>query len=478
MTESTLVDPVSAGMRIDPEHPALISDSGRSMIFDELDTVVGTFAAGIEEITEGSNVPVAVAHSDRFIAVQLLLAAIRAGAIATPINPSVDIDTVAERLDRGDVEVLITDIEPFQSNSIETVPPSSLSEDVYIEGEDLSVDQPITQLFTSGSTGEPKPIIHTAGNHLAASRGAIDRLDLDTEDRWFDPLGLHHMGGFAPVLRCFPEGITVVLSEETPPDDLLGAIDRTESTIASVVPTMVYRELEGDVDVPEHLRCLLVGGAPLRESLYRRARDSDLPVWASYGLTETVGQVATATPTERDNHPGTVGEPLRDTEVRILDNGGNEVTANTPGRIEIIGPTVSESVASATTQSGAHLETNDIGQLDEAGRLWIFGRVDHAIHTGGETVHPHRIEEVFAEHPSIDDIAVIGMADPEWGERVVAAIVSDASIDPAELKRWAGDRLRPPEVPKSTVSVETIPRTVSGTVDRDTLRHLLEESGC
>lgn len=473
MTDGDLIDPVTAGMDRRPTHPAIVCTDGRSYTFEELDAIVGTYASGLEAAEVTNETAIAVSHTDRITAVKLLLAIIRAGGVATPIDPSADLDTVEDRIHRGAVEVLLTDIERFQSVPCDTIAPASLQDTGTLSGTTIPADRSVTQLFTSGSTGDPKPIVHTARNHRAASIGAVERLDLGEDDRWFDPLGLHHMGGFAPVLRCLPEGLTVSLTESRGPGDWLDLIDETESSIASVVPTMLYRELEGAVAVPDQLRCILVGGAPLRESLYRRARAAELPIWASYGLTETVGQVATATPDERDEHPGTVGRPLLDTQLNILDEDGTEVATNTPGRIVVEGPTVSESVATSTT-NGARLETNDIGQLDEADRLWIFGRVDHAIHTGGETVHPHRIEEVIADHPAIDDVAVVGMTDPEWGELVVAAIVSDASIDHTDIKRWAGDRLRPSEVPKTSITVESIPRTISGTIDRDILRERLE----
>lgn len=477
MAEHRLADPLTIGANEWPTHTALESDDGRSFTFHALDRRVAQLAGRLHDHGVVKADRLGVAYRDRFEASVALLAGIRAGGIVTPIDSQVDQPAIAERIDQGELACLLTDREDIAGvEGCAVIHPEALEEAAPIDGDPIPEHRPISQLFTSGSTGEPKPIIHTAGNHAAAATGARDRLALTREDRWFDPLGLHHMGGFAPLLRGLPEGIPVVVTSTSAPSTLFEEIERTQATIASVVPTMLYRALETESSPPDALRCLLVGGAPLRESLFQRARDAGIPVWSSYGLTETLGQVATATPGERDAHPGTVGRPLPELSVRILDDDGAEVAGREPGLIEVAGPTVSASVATAETDHRWRLKTADIGHVED-GRLWIHGREDDAIHTGGETVHPHRVEETIATHAAVADVAVVGLEDPEWGERVVAAVVTQQSLEDEQLRVWCQERLPAHAVPKSVFTVDAIPRTVSGTIDRESLRVNLAQGG-
>ncbi len=477
MSESHLPDPVGIGATTWPKATALATSDGRSLTYQELDETVGVTAGWLNNHETNPGSAIGVAVTDRLSAVVVILSVIRAGGIATPIDPTSEPETIEYRMQQGDIEVLITDVDGLEDETdMPVFSPYQVREGTVIEPSPIPKTQPITQLFTSGSTGEPKPVIHTIRNHTAAGRAAVDRLALDTGERWYDPLGFHHMGGFAPILRSLPEGTSVILSAEPAPDGYLAEIAASEATIASIVPTMLYRALETETAAPETLRCLLVGGAPLRESLYQRARNAAFPVWATYGLTETIGQVTTATPAERDAHPGTVGRPLSNIGVRILDADGAPVDADTVGRIEVTGPTVSETVATTHSDRGWRLVTEDVGKLDEAGRLWIVGRHDDAIHTGGETVHPLAVEERLATHPSVDDVVVVGLPDPEWGERVVAAIVPTRSIEEDELREWSTEQLDAHAVPKTFVEVDAIPRTVSGTVDRQAVRATLTQA--
>lgn len=472
MARSSVPDPVGTAAAAHADRTVLATDDDRHLTGGELAGLVGARAGALRAAGVAPGERVAVARDDRLAACVDLLAVIRAGGVAAPVNPGSD---VVNRLERGGLTTLLTDIDALgglvgTSVTLLTDPPAGEP----VGPEAIPADRAVSLVFTSGSTGEPTPVVHTAGNHAAASEAAVERLDLSPFDRWYDPLGLHHMGGFAPLTRCLPVGVPVVVSDEPGPTDLLARIDATGATVASVVPTMVHRALETEATVPAQLRCLLVGGAPLREALYRRARARELPVWASYGLTETMGQVATARPAERDAHPDTVGRPLAGVEVRIVGEDGRQRPPGEPGTIHVSGPTVSPQRATDRGAPAPGLLTGDVGHLDEAGRLWVHGRRDGAIQTGGEVVFPHRVEAVLAMHPTVDDAAVFGVDDPRWGERVVAVVAGEAPEADA-LGAWCRDHLPAHAVPKTFAVVDGVPRTVSGTVDVAALRERLAE---
>ncbi|MFP4629036.1 MAG: AMP-binding protein, partial [Halobacteriales archaeon] len=335
-------------------------------------------------------------------------------------------------------------------------------------GADIPADRPVTLLFTSGTTGEPTPIVHAVGNHAAAAIVAAERPGLGPDDRWYDPLGLHHAGGLMPVVRSAYAQVPVVLAPAVRLDGHLAAIQRHGATVASVVPPMLERALADGEAVPEALRCLLVGGAPLSDDLYARARTAGVPVWPTYGLTETLGQVATATPAERDGRPGTSGRALAGVELRVVADGDSP-TADASGRIAIAAPTA----APDATDADGWLRTRDRGRLDDDGYLYVEGRLDDAIRTGGELVWPAPVAEVLEAHPDVREAAVVGLFDARWGEVVAAGVVGADDLDLEELEVHCRDRLDAHARPRHLVQLRALPRTASGTVDRDALRERL-----
>jgi O-succinylbenzoic acid--CoA ligase len=243
------------------------------------------------------------------------------------------------------------------------------------------------------------------------------------------------------------------------------------------------------------------------------------PLHPTYGLTEAASQVATATPDEVRERPGTVGRPLDGVEVRIREGEiqvrGPTVAAGYLGRARAAGAVVREGrtiprqgepalepvpgrAPSAGDEDGGDegggapgqpplvdsdgwLATGDAGELDDEGFLRVTGRLSARIVTGGVTVDPAEVERVLRSHPEVRDACVVGMPDEEWGERVVAAVALDPDapeadrgppLDEAALAVWFGDRLAPPKRPRLVRFVEKLPRNASGKVDRPAVRAL------
>lgn len=457
-----------------PERTVLASDEGRSATATALDETVGRRAGALIDAGVAEGDRVGICRADRWATVIDIFALMRLNAVAAPVDPNAGLERLSALVDAGSLTHLVVEDARNVPAPVTAIDTAALVNGERIGGRPRPADQPSSLLFTSGTTGEPTPVIHTAANHEAAAANAVAGLDLDRHDRWYDPLGLHHMGGFAPLVRCLPHGIQVVISDEVAPSTYLECADDTGATVVSVVPTMVHDALERGDRPPPSLDCLLVGGAPLRESLFRRARAAGYPVWPSYGLTETIGQVATATPGERERHPGTVGRPLPGSSVTILDETGANRPPGIPGRIAVTAGTVSPERGTPVS-NGWQLITADIGEVDDEGRLWVHGRQDDAIQTGGTLVFPASVEAVLLEHPTVTDAAVFGLPDDRWGERVTAAVVGER-IDPAAIDEHARSQLDPPAIPKAIHQVDDIPRTVSGTVDRTALIERLDSA--
>ena len=202
-----------------------------------------------------------------------------------------------------------------------------------------------------------------------------------------------------------------------------------------------------------------------------------MPLFTTYGMTETASQIATATPAELRSDPATVGRPLRTVTVRILDQDGSTREAGEGGEIAVSGPVVSPGYLDSSWDRSdtGWFHTGDEGYLDADGQLYVTGRRSDLIITGGENVHPQEVETAFLKLPTVEDVAVVGLPDDEWGQRVAALVVPAGDPSAAALEAAVGERLPGYAVPKTIRFADSIPRTGSGTVDRAAVRRLLSE---
>ncbi len=327
-----------------------------------------------------------------------------------------------------------------------------------------------TILYTSGTTGHPKGVMLTHGNHAASACASRRRLGVRAGDRWLCALPLHHVGGLSIVMRSVLDGIPLVLHERFDARAVWTTIVAERITLLSLVPTMLHRMLadEQAERVDHALRCVLVGGAALDPALHARARACGLPVVATYGLTEAASQVATAMVGDAR---ADVGPVLPGTTVRIADPDPHG-----QGEILVAGPTVMagyfrDPAATAAALRDGWLHTGDVGRVDADGRLTILDRRTDVVVTGGENVYPSAVETVLLAHPDVAEAGVYGVDDPEWGKRVHAAVVlrAGATLDAAAVQRWCRERLAGYATPRVVVAVAALPRTVSGKLRRGAL---------
>jgi O-succinylbenzoic acid--CoA ligase len=319
------------------------------------------------------------------------------------------------------------------------------------------------------------------GNLLASATASAFRLGIDPEDRWLVPLSLHHMGGIAPILRSTLYGTTAIVRESFSPGGTVDDMREYDATCVSLVPTMLRRMLSARGTLPGSLRFVLVGGAPCPEELIERCRDYSVPICPTYGMTETASQVATARHDEAYDNPGSVGRALLWTDVTVVDSAGTPVDPGESGELVVRGPTVTpgyyDDPAATGEAIGTYgLHTGDVGYQDESGRLYVLNRLDDRILTGGENVDPGEVVDALRAHESVEEAAVVGIDDPEWGERVAALLVPvDDSVDLEALEAHLRDRLAGFKLPRTIGTVEELPRTVSGTVEREAVRERLRD---
>jgi O-succinylbenzoic acid--CoA ligase len=322
----------------------------------------------------------------------------------------------------------------------------------------------------------------------ASAVASAVRLGVTPDDRWYDPLGVHHTGGLVPLVRATLYGTAVVLRDGFDAATALADLAAHGATGVSLVPTMLRRVLDaadgpdGPAEFPPAVRTVLLGGAPARRELIEACRERSVPVHPTYGMTETASQIATAEPADAFDFAGTVGRPLMWTGVTVVDDDGSVLPPGETGELVVSGPTVTpgyyddpETTEAAFCEHG--LRTGDVGTHDESGRLWVLNRKDDTIITGGENVQPGEVAGVLRDHRDVREVAVVGVPDEEWGERVGALIVPRSEqLSVADVEAHCAESLAGFKRPRLLVFAEALPRTPSGTVKREEVRQILLDS--
>jgi len=477
-----------------PQATAIVdADTGEATTYAAFDRAVGRLAGALDGVDAPCGRVGVVLDTGRSFA-RTYFAVARLGGTVVPLDVNRPESDLADRAARAGVELVVCDreTEPTARGLGPAGVPVASVDDSHHEstlaleksgsaGEPVAVapDAERLVMFTSGTTGTAKGVRLTFGNLVASAVGSARRLGVESGDRWLVPLPMYHMGGLAPLVRSTLYGTTTVLQREFDARATARALGNEDATGTSMVPTMLKRLLEAGWTPDDRLRFVLLGGAPASRALLERALERDVPVFPTYGTTETASQVATATPVEVADHPGTVGRPLANTGVSVLDDG-TPVEAGQSGELVVSGPTVSPGYLDADRSAAAFgsegFHTGDLGHGDEAGRLWVLGRLDDRIVTGGENVSPASVAEALESHDSVAEAAVVGLPDEEWGQRVAALVVPEGTaVDREAVLTHARGRLAPYAVPKTLAVTDGLPRTASGTVDREAVREALQQ---
>lgn len=359
---------------------------------------------------------------------------------------------------------------------------------------DVGPDRPALMIYTSGTTGRAKGVVTTHANVTAQIESLVDAWAWTHDDRILLALPLHHVHGIVNVLACaLWSGARC---------DILPAFEAVEVwqrfaagglTLFMAVPTIYARLIEAWDQAPtadqeawsagaRQLRLMVSGSAALPVRVLERWEDiTGHRLLERYGMTE-IG-MGLGNPLAGPRLPGHVGVPFPRVEVRLVDEHGAAVSPGEPGEIEIRGPQVFREYWRRPDETAAAFHdgwfrTGDVAVLHE-GSYRILGRrsVD-IIKTGAEKVSALEVEETLRQHPEVLDCAVVGVPDPDWGERVCAAVVlRTEGLDGRALKEWARDRLAPYKLPRSVLAVDSLPRNAMGKVTKPAVRKLFQPEG-
>ncbi|ETD33303.1 class I adenylate-forming enzyme family protein [Williamsia sp. D3] len=465
-----------------------VSCGDQHLTYSELQTRAARYATMIRK--EGMS-SVAFVGENSPEAVALFFGCSIAGSSYVPVNYRWTDSQLAEALSRiAPVGIVTDERSAARVTGLEGVLPLSDPDDADpTEYAGSDGDSPAVMLFTSGTSGTPKAVVLRNRNLVPYVLSTVDFLNAGSEEAILVSVPPYHIAAVSSVLTSIYAGRRMVLMPAFDPDEWVAVARRESVSQAMVVPTMLNRILdvaERDGKGLPTLKHLSYGGGRMPVPTIERAITllPGLDLVNAYGLTETSSTITLLSPQDHRDavasadpairaRLGSVGRALPTVEIEIRDDQGRSVPPGQAGEVWVRGDQVSgEYLSHTATESGGWYPTRDHGHLDEGGFLFLHGRADDVIVRGGENIAPAEVEERLLAHPAVAEVAVVGVPDTEWGERIEAFVVpSDvAALDESELQEWVRAGLRSTRVPAAIHRRDELPYNETGKLLRRQLK--------
>ncbi|WP_440991831.1 class I adenylate-forming enzyme family protein [Haloarchaeobius baliensis] len=507
---TTLLDTIASGARWYPDRPALVQgERDRTVTYGELLEASRAVAHGLRSrgVEPGDRVAMVdrstVEHTVAFLGV------LWAGAIPATVHFRESQTTITEMIDRLDPTAVV-----FQPDLQDTVSPlvdDLDSVELYVALDDLgpvpSFAHPMTELreaepddlpsvargdrafinFSSGTTGVPKPVVHTHEGIVESSHLAIFKKQIGPRTRTLKTNTPSFIAWANATFPSLTAGATVVYLERSEPGEILATVEAERITSMVLVPTVWRRVVDAAHEECDLSSVELAGyaGAPLDPPLFEAIRDAICErITTMYGTTETMSSSTVLFPEDVTTETlDSIGYPAPNTELRLVEPNSRdpaaEVERGEPGEVLIRGPSVSDEIwddPEATADSfheDGWVYTGDVGSVGDDGLLYLLGRADNMIVSGGINVYPEQVRAALVDHPRIEDAAVVGVSDPEWGETPKAFVVpADPELGEADLEGLCHElpALADYQRPRRFELVDSLPRTGTNKLDYTSLR--------
>ena len=495
-----------------PDRPAVIFD-GQTISFEQLAERVNRLANGLSNMGVGTGDRVATMQVNTNQCIEAYFAAAQLDAIYVPINFRAKTDELAQMLEIAQPSLLL-----LGERYLPLVPEGPMSSKgiIILDGETsgnnknyeelLAVSPPDQMhfpeagdedttviMFTAGTTGVPKGVMLTHDSFSSYLLATVEPADPDVEESNLITVPFYHIAGLQAALAAVYGGRTLVVMGQFEPVEWLRLVQDNRANRAMLVPTMLKHLMEhpdfSHYDLSS-LSVITYGAAPMPLEVIREAitKFPSSRFINAFGQTETASTITMLPP---DDHVlegsseeidaklkrlTSIGKPLDDVEVTIVDEEGQPVAEGETGEIVARGSRMmagywQEESATRDTIRGGWIYTGDLGYQDQDGYIFLSGRAKDFIKRGGEMISPEEVEQVLRSHPEIDDAAVIGVPDVEWGEEVRALVVSRSDqVDEELIIEFCRDKMAGFKRPRSVIFVGELPRNVMGKVLKRDLR--------
>lgn len=482
-----------------PDRPGLVDELG-TLTWREIDQRADALASALQALPGGQPKVLGIMARNHRGFVEALVAANRIGADVLLLNTSFAGPALAEVVQREGADAVIYD-EEFTETVDRALADNPGTTRILAWTDDandgLTVEKMIAEhagrepqrastksqviLLTSGTTGTPKGAKHSGGSDGGPGilKAILDRTPWRAEEPVVVAAPMFHAWGFSQLIFAASMACTVVTRRKFDPEATLELIDRHRATGLCVVPVMFDRIMELPDEVRNKysgrsLRFAAASGSRMRPDVVIKFMDQfgDV-IYNNYNATEA-GMIATATPQDLRAAPDTAGKPAGGTEIRILDEDFNEVPTGQTGSIYVHNSSQFDGYTSGKTKDfhEGFMSSGDVGYLDDEGRLFVVGRDDEMIVSGGENVYPIEVEKTLATHPDVAEASVIGVDDEQYGQRLAAFVVlnAGASATPDVLKQHVRENLANYKVPREITILDEMPRGSTGKIARSELQ--------
>jgi fatty-acyl-CoA synthase len=486
-----------------PNRTAIIDDDGE-MTFKELDDAANAVANGLLAIgVKGGDGLALLIRNHRWFLIAAYGAA-KVGVKLILLNSEFSGPQIKEVSDREGAKLIIFDDEYTKAVSAAEPPlgklralPTNPDNDEPSESTDETLADLIERsrstpppkatahskiiILTSGTTGTPKGANRSSPPSLAPIGGVLSHVPFKSGEVTSLPAPMFHALGFLHATIAMMLGSTLVLRRKFKPANVLADIEKHKVTAVVVVPVMLSRTLDAFDGMERKpnlssLRIVFVSGSQLGAELATRAlKDLGPVIYNLYGSTE-IAFATIARPKDLSINPATVGPVVKGVTVKLFDDNGHEVAQGEVGRIFVGNTFPFEGYT-----GGGHkqiidglMSSGDVGYFDEHGLLYVSGRDDEMIVSGGENVFPAEIEDLISGHPEVIEATALGVEDKDWGHRLRAFVVKadGASVDEDAIKTYVRDHLARYKVPREVIFLEELPRNPTGKILKRELRDL------
>lgn len=477
-----------------PDRIAVITEKEK-VSYKQLNKMIHTAAAKIKEKLKGKKGErIAILSQNRIEYIVLLFAIAKIECIAVPLNIRLSAkEFIFQLTDSGSKMIFAEkENEEFASSLIKQTGMENLEliEEFFQDSassvsnfsfeERIDEDAPFIICYTSGTTGKPKGAVLTQGNMFWNAINNKLSIDLTSEDRCIVLLPLFHIGGIG--LFCFPSlfsGGTIVIPGKFDPEKVISMIEKEKVTIVMGVPTIHQALLTSPAFQSADLssvRWFYNGGAPCPRELIEAYYDKGYLFGQGFGMTEASPTLFMLTKEDAPRKKGSIGKPVLFSEYKLIDSEGREVENGEVGELAVRGPNIMKEYwnrpdATKEALKDGWLLTGDLAKADDEGFLFIVGRRKEMIISGGENIYPLEVEQVISQIKDVSEVAVVGQADPYWGEVPEAFIVkkigSDLTKD--DVLNYCREFLSKYKIPKKITFINELPKNATGKIQKSQL---------